>query len=232
MSSKDLDLLEWLNSYVGHSDAFDRALTFWTFQDLLKGGFFVFLLVLVWFARHPRQRKRRLNLASGLIGICIALGINRALGYLLEHRVRPLQADDLGFALRRAKTLSADAFYTVNSFPSDHAVLFLGLGLLLFVTNWPVGLVALAYALVCILAPRVALGLHYPSDILAGGVLGMAMVAIFLSAPAKRYIGMPIVSWQEKHPGLFYPLAFFLAWQMATLFQEAIRWVEFLVSSY
>lgn len=60
----------------------------------------------------------------------------------------------------------------VPSFPSGHASFFFGLSTYAFLQNRKIGLVLYAVSVVICFA-RVAAGVHYPSDIAAGAVVGL-----------------------------------------------------------
>ncbi|MDQ6994717.1 MAG: phosphatase PAP2 family protein, partial [Mariprofundaceae bacterium] len=65
-----------------------------------------------------------------------------------------------------------DSFHMQGSFPSDHAVVFFLLATVVFSLNRWWGLIALSLAVFFSLL-RIALGFHWPMDILAGAALGV-----------------------------------------------------------
>ena len=69
-------------------------------------------------------------------------------------------------------------------FPSDHATGAFAIAFALVLRDRMVGIVALALAVVLSFG-RVALGVHYPSDVFAGAVLGLG-AALVLWIPALR----------------------------------------------
>jgi undecaprenyl-diphosphatase len=69
-------------------------------------------------------------------------------------------------------------------FPSDHATGAFAIAFALVLRDRVVGIVALVLALALSFG-RVALGVHYPSDVFAGAVLGLA-AALVLWLPALR----------------------------------------------
>ncbi|HTN24328.1 MAG TPA: phosphatase PAP2 family protein, partial [Solirubrobacteraceae bacterium] len=70
------------------------------------------------------------------------------------------------------------------SFPSDHATAAFAIATAVLLRNRRVGAVVLAFAAV-LAAGRVAIGVHYPSDVLAGAALGTG-ASLALYAPAAR----------------------------------------------
>jgi len=99
--------------------------------------------------------------------------------------------DDLGDAERPRPYVThphaAHLFIPVShdfSFPSDHATAAFAIAVALLLRHRRAGILALAMAAVLSLA-RVAVGTHYPSDVLAGAALGAA-AALLLWHPAVR----------------------------------------------
>jgi undecaprenyl-diphosphatase len=85
----------------------------------------------------------------------------------LFGRIRPCNA------LAWAHTLSIDA-PSDHSFPSGHAAGSFAFALLVWNTNRRAGWILIALASL-VAASRVALGVHYPSDVIAGALLGSGL---------------------------------------------------------
>ena len=112
---------------------------------------------------------------------------------------------------------------TWSAFPSDHAAVWFALALTLWLVNRRWGWVALAYAAL-LGVMRVYVAFHSPSDILAGGLIGMAAVFV-MTRPAPRAIVYDRVAPIEaRYPGLFHAGLFLLAYQVTTMFTET-RWL-------
>jgi len=118
-----------------------------------------------------------LDWRTGLVGSCIyllAVGFEITLKRLLR-RPRPFAA--LPGIQPRQPSLPAD-----SSFPSGDALRVWFLALVLpaaFGLAWPVSLTLLALALLVSLG-RIAMGVHYPSDVVAGSGLGLLAAGTFL----------------------------------------------------
>ncbi|MFC6659727.1 phosphatase PAP2 family protein [Deinococcus multiflagellatus] len=123
----------------------------------------VFVLIPAWLW----QRRRPADAASALLGLGSAVGTAFVMK-LLFHRARP----------ELWPRLVAE---TGASFPSGHATVAAALAtcvaLLLWRTplRWPGAAACLLYALLSG-AARLALGVHYPSDVLAGWLTGWVCV--------------------------------------------------------
>ena len=168
---------------LGNLKAFDRLwsarLQTWSRGDLQRKAFAAIAhsadslvaipaLVLLWFVNADRFINISLSCAYAL-SIVLSMGLKYAV-----RRQRPI--GDWGKFYRRA-----DPF----SFPSGHAARTVALTVVLFATvSAGAGAAGLAWAvLVCL--SRIALGIHYVSDIAAGALVGISTgVVVWLVVPA------------------------------------------------
>ncbi len=163
-----------LNGFLFRNDAVeDPLLTFVNLSEAL----FLGTLVIVCLAAHGTRYAswRRTAVAAGL-----SAGLGLAAGKVISEavdRVRPFVADPSGVHLFSHH--AGDP-----GFPSDHATAAFAIAFAILLRKRSWGIVALIAAAI-VSVGRVALGLHYPSDILAGTVLGGA-AALFLWIPPIR----------------------------------------------
>ncbi len=130
----------------------------------------VLLLGLWWRGPGAPERRRRVLLLAVLAAL-LALGVNAALNVVLP-RPRP-------FLVLPAHVLVASPPHD-PSFPSDHAALTSAIATTLL---WGVGAgwgVLGLLGAVIIGASRVIVGIHYPSDIVGGLLVGVACAGIAL----------------------------------------------------
>jgi undecaprenyl-diphosphatase len=185
--------------------------------NLLKGGVFLALLAWIWCQPAPGQERRRSLVVATLVGSFSALAVARMLAVVLPFRLRPM----LAYHTADAPPIAPE-WNDWSSFPSDHATWFVALASGLWLASHRIGGLALAYAVVVICLPRLYIGYHYFSDVIAGAALG-AVITWFACRPRLREpISRPLLHWGELHPAPFYAAAVLLCFEMATLF-EGVR---------
>jgi undecaprenyl-diphosphatase len=141
-----------------------------------------FLLAGLWIWGDPTRRAR---LVATAIAAAVALGANQVLG-LLWFEPRP-------FMIGLGRTLMTHP--PENSFPSDHTTFMLTVGLGLIATRaapaW--GKIVIILGLLVAWA-RIYLGLHFPVDMVASGLVGgcFGCGATSLLPPTKRWV-MPLL---------------------------------------
>lgn len=219
----DISILGFLNDFARESYRLDITLSFLASNNLVKGGVLLALFWLAWF-RVQEDPLRRARLGSTLVASIIAIGVARLLAVSLPFRLRPVHSPDLGFLPPFGMQRSVlDGW---SAFPSDHAVLFYALATGLFCASRKLGLLALIYTSLIISFPRIYLGLHYPTDIIAGAMLGASLALCLQHRYAVRTIGLPIQNYAARAPTIFYPLFFLLTYQIADMFNGARAFIK------
>lgn len=214
----DYPIDRWLNSAFGKNVLFDNLIGYLNSFDLFNSVLLIAAFWWCWFrSAQPAERSRDrehivLTLASGIVSIVIA----RALALSLPFRVRPRFEPALHFVLPAAWNTSFYADW--SSFPSDNAMMFATLATGLCFVSWRVGLAAMIYVPLIICFPRVYLGLHYPTDIMAGFILGVVCGYIGNQASPRRWLAGPALRWESVWPASFYATFFLLTYEFATLF--------------
>ena len=185
-------------------------------NNLLKGGVFLALLWGFWFLPSAEQRRNRIVVISTLTGSLLALAVNQVAQRLGPFRLRPYAAGLPGIQFPYHLGIRE-----VSSFPSDHAALFCGLSTGLFFLSRRIGLTAFFYATAVIFLPRIYLGLHYPSDILGGAIIGIGCVCLIHGTRLRNLFADFCLKMSNEHPATFYAAMFLLTYQTATLFDDA-----------
>ncbi len=142
----------------GHYSAIDNAIVFFAewFPYLI-----VLILFFVIFKYVRNSSEREILLSKILASVALAFLTVTQIFWRFYLRPRPYIQNNL-------KPLIME---TAHSFPSGHASFFFALSFSVYFYNKKWGILFLAMSVIMCLA-RVAAGVHFPSDILAGFVLG------------------------------------------------------------
>jgi undecaprenyl-diphosphatase len=170
----DTSLVHALNGFFfRHDGVEDPVVAYVNAAELLFAGMLVAAFVFV--GGHRRRDTRRAAAAAGL-SAGVALAIAHVLATVVD-RPRPFVADpgSVHLFVRHA----ADP-----GFPSDHATAAFAIATALMLRNRVWGAVVLVFAAILSVG-RVAMGIHYPSDVLAGAALG-SLAALALWWPPVR----------------------------------------------
>ena len=135
----------------------------------------------LWFLARPYgDAKWKLACISGLSAAAVAMATNQVISHLWE-RPRP-------FAAHPVLTHLLSAPSPDPSFPSDHAAVAFAIAFAVLAFSRRAGIVFLAFATLIGLS-RISLGLHYPSDVVAGLVVGWG-AGVLVPRFAGRWIAL------------------------------------------
>jgi PAP2 superfamily len=191
-----------------------RVLDFIADDELLKGGLLIAALCGLWMT--GRDRVERLEVRGRVVmtvaGAFAALCVSRLLALLLPFRGRPFEL------VAGGPPWSYRALESWSAFPSDHAALFFALATGIFVISRRIGTLALLHAVVVITLPRLYLGLHHPTDMLAGGAIGLVCALLATRPLVWRRCALPLLALDGRWVPWLAALAFVVAFEIATLF--------------
>lgn len=145
-------------------------------QYFLIAGLLIFLFV---GKSRVVLKKNRLMVFSALFAALVSRFVFTQIIKIIANRPRPFVFDA---AVQLLLLRHEEAF---RSFPSGHATFFFALAVSVFVFNKKAGYWFVSGAFLISLS-RVFAGVHYPSDILAGAILG-AIVGWLIAKLFKRY---------------------------------------------
>ena len=219
MNVFDVEIIHFLNQFSNCSHLFDVGVQFLAHNNLLKGGVLVAVMWGAWFKSNDHYSDNRKYIIATLISCLAAITLGRGLQLILPFRLRPLHEEGLNFILPYGS--SPESLTGWSSFPSDHAVLFFCLSTGLLFLSKRTAIFALLYTAIVISFPRMYLGLHYPTDIIAGAILGMIVALVGNIYLVKNESFHLITDWLISKPRLFYPWLFLLTYQIATLFDDS-----------
>lgn len=186
----DYHMFRWINDLAARHDGFEDPL-----KAYVQASEFIFAIgVVALFLLVPRLRRA-----------AVAAAFSAGLALIVAHF--------LASAIDRARPFvdhpHAHLFLSHGAdpgFPSDHATGAFAIAFALVLRDRLVGSIALVLAFVLSVG-RVALGVHYPSDVSAGAVLGL-IAALLLWIPWAReridrfadWIGRLLPTWISRSP--------------------------------
>ncbi len=170
--SFDLALFQYLNGWAGASPGRDMAIVFFAqyLAYLCVAAFFLFLVL-----RHGAAREKIRIFRVAVLSVIIArLGITEIIRFFY-HRPRP-------FTAYHVHQLIAEREW---SFPSGHAAFFFAMAAAIYGYDKKWGRAFFAASIAMGIA-RVIAGVHYPSDILGGAMVGIGVAyAVFYFAEKR-----------------------------------------------
>ena len=151
--SIDFSVFQSINQFAGRFPLLDKVMVF--FAD--KFGYVLVILVFVIF-----WQKWKIIVQSFLAAIISRFGITEIIRFFWE-RPRPFVENNVNLILSHDAT---------GSFPSGHAAFYFAIAAVVYFYNKKIGLLFFLAAFLISLA-RVFAGVHWPSDILAGALVGI-----------------------------------------------------------
>lgn len=214
----DVSIIHFLNQFAQVDPAFDRFVGDVANSPLLKGGLFMAYFWWQWFRVDKDTLSRRRSILVYIAGALLAVAVSRFLQDVLPFHTRPLDTPSLDFALPAGG--NPDTLSGWNSFPSDHATLFFALTTAVWYQSRRLGILAALWTFFVICVPRVYLGYHYPSDIIGGAVLGIALMVGVNHWTRRARWPARIVEWSALHQTAFYCIAFLSTYEISVLFYD------------
>ena len=164
----DQDLLVWLNN-LGN-EPYDA---FWIFVTQIESWTPLFLYFIGVVLYYHKGKKGAILLLGGIVIFLVTLAITD-LTKTYVARIRPNNLDSLSSVIRVLKNPTSYSFFSGHASSSFCIVVFLVLCVRNF-NHW----VYLAFIWpVLFAASRIYVGVHYPSDIVVGAVVG-SILAVF-----------------------------------------------------
>jgi undecaprenyl-diphosphatase len=214
----DIFIIRLLNKFVGKNAIFDDIVYRISSANILKGVIIATMLWWCWTRHGGRLVDEKAKWAKSCIGILLAITLGRTLQLVLPFRHRPLH--DSNYLFSFPSVVDPERLSEWSSLPSDHAVMFFASATAIWSYSHSVGAFAFVWVAVVICLPRVYIGFHYPTDILTGAAVGVAIMAAALRITVPESLRSIIMKAQSHYPGWLYAGAFFLTFQLATLFDD------------
>ncbi len=218
IQAMDARVYYWLSQFHG-SWFLDRVVSHIEANTLLKTGLFVAGYCYFWFGKGSDQQERRYAIVRIFVGALVGLAITRVVATIAPFRVRPMYAANLPQHALSLPPISN--FVDWSSWPCDHAAYLGALAFGLVRLSRRLTIPVMTYFAVWICVPRMYLGIHYASDIVVGTAIGFASVwAALHIEEVQAFAARPLMAFMEAKPQLFYPTAFVVLFEMATLFAD------------
>jgi membrane-associated phospholipid phosphatase len=196
----DVSIFRALNDFCGWNPALDRIVVN---LEALKGSLFMGIVGMLWYWPDKEMPRRRETILTMLLVVAVSLIINRTLSTLVPFRYRPM------FSIgANAPTLEwRPDLEHWSSFPSDYATYLFAIAASFWLISRWWGLFFGLFATFVAVA-RVYLGIHYPSDVLVGALIGIATSIVINREPVRRRFAVPIVALEPRYTPYFYGLFF------------------------
>lgn len=226
MNPFDSTIINFINQFSHVSWTFDFIIKSISTNNYIKGGFLIILFWWGWFTAGKRQKDTQIHLLATLFSCVIAIIVARTLALSLPFRLRPMYESDIGFILPYFMKMTSMEGW--SSFPSDHAVLFYALSTGMFYISKKTGIFAFIYTTLLISFPRIYLGLHYPTDIIAGACVGILITSLCNKTACIENLSRRAGNWADNRPEIFYPVSFIITYQIVDMFKNSRNLAKFL----
>ena len=203
-----------------------RSWTFDTFVYLVEFNSFgtapiLLLFWWAWFKDGEEKPQNREILLYGIVGWFVSVLTSRIVAAALPFRIRPFYNPLLHFQL--PYNVHPAGVLGWSSFPSNHAAYWFTLAVCVLFVARPAGVFLLVYVSCALCLARIYVGIHYPTDVFAGAVIGIG-VAYASKVPAIRTkVTQRPLRWLHSAPGPFYACLFILTQQMMSGFDSSIE---------
>lgn len=205
----DVDLLIYLANQLDNSVVIFIE-SIYQFKPI-KFAPFVIMFCWLWYRLDKADTRKRI-IATVLYGF-ISLVLCRILSFTVPFRPRPTSSPVVQDTLTSIPT---DGW---SSFPSDHGVFSFAMAYGLFKIKPIYGVLFGLYSLIVICVPRAILHIHYPSDLLAGALLGLCFAYLLSKFKPLNQLTNYLYDLSKIRPVIFYGLSAILLFEFIEMFE-------------
>jgi undecaprenyl-diphosphatase len=207
------------NQLAGRSSVLDNLVNDVLITTFPGGGVFIAALCWVWFETDEAGlHTQRRNVVTSLLAVMVVAVALWLLKAFLPFRPRPLNDPNLG--LRVPFGVDPTSLNQLSAFPSGHTAFFFALSVPLWMRSRWLGAAAAVWTLLTICLPLLYRGDHWPSDIVAGAVVGVALMLLLCRLVGATGLPDRVVRFSAAHPPAFYTIAWLFALGIAELFGD------------
>jgi undecaprenyl-diphosphatase len=231
-NSFNIAIIEWLNQYSQFSPKFNQIIAYIESAYAFKGLAVMSMLWYLWFENPDLLSETKLIIVGAIISCILALIVTSAINYIVPFQPTPIVNEFVAFKIPSGVVIersSNTGHGWINSFPSHHATMFYALATGIFLASRRLGCFAFIYVTFFIAFPRLYLGFHYPTDILAGATVGILTANLVNQRIFRKAYGKPFMTLMMKYPALSQTALFIVTFEIAVLFYDAINFLRLLV---
>jgi undecaprenyl-diphosphatase len=211
----DSYIMELMSRYSQRSLIVNKFIV--QFLDLLSIKLLPFIVGLwvLWFSKIPKFRPA---VVEAFFGMFAAIAFSKVIQFFLPQRLRPLHSGNPDFVLPLG--VDPHALEHWSSFPSDHAAIFFAASTTIWRVSRPLGSACYLWSIFVVCIPRIYVGYHYASDIIAGAALGV-FTALVIARPLQVTFMPWIAAVEKRYPPVFYAMFFIVSYELMSAFIEA-----------
>ena len=190
MTAVDKEIFLWINGLAGRSSVLDTIMA-WLANDYFVIVSMSLILLAIWFMGHGREKRELYQRAviCALITIGFAGGLVLAANHIWRHP-HPFEAVNVfnPETLQQIRDNVARTLYFIHdpAFPSNTSAVTFAAAAGLWQKKRKLGYLMLTPAVLMPLS-KIYAGVYWPSDIVAGAILGIATSYLI------RYVVLPVV---------------------------------------